>query len=122
MWCASSRNERLMILATERTLASEATPGWQAVRPDLVQAPVTEQVQLGGLSLEDTIRCAAAVTGYAIDASAGRALHRDTKGNPFFVNELARGPEPSMTGPFPVLSSRWLAGVWRACRRRRKGS
>ena len=44
------RNERLMILATERTLASEATPGWQAVRPDLVQAPVTEQVQLGRLS------------------------------------------------------------------------
>ena len=84
------RNERLMILATERTLASEATPGWQAVRPDLVQAPVTEQVQLSGLSLEDTIRCAAAVTGYAIDASAGRALHRATKGNPFFVNELAR--------------------------------
>jgi len=84
------RNERLMVLATERTLASEATPGWQAVRPDLVQEPVTEQVQLGGLSIEDTIRCAAAVTGYTIDARAGRDLHRATKGNPFFVTELAR--------------------------------
>lgn len=82
-------NDRLMIVATERTVPSEATQAWQAMLPDLLREPATERLQLRGLTVRDTIRCVVSVTGRTIDDRSGRALHRVTKGNPFFVTELA---------------------------------
>ena len=83
------RGDRLMMLATARTVPSEATQAWQAMLPDLLREPATERLQLGGLTVDDTIRCIASITGRTIDDRAGRLLHRATKGNPFFVTELA---------------------------------
>ena len=82
-------SDRLMILATARTVPSEATQAWQAMLPDFLREPATERLQLRGLTVDDTIRCIASITGRTIDDRAGRLLHRATKGNPFFVTELA---------------------------------
>lgn len=83
------RRDRVMIFATERTLASEATAAWQAVRPELVREAVTQRLLPSAFTVEETIRCVAAITGRMIDPHAGRTIHRKTNGNPLFVTELA---------------------------------
>jgi len=103
------RQDRVMILATERTLASEATAAWQAVRADLVREPATERLLLSAFTVEETISCVAAITGRMMDRHAGRAVHRATNGNPFFVTELAwaratdAGDEEEVAVPGSVL-------------------
>ncbi len=84
------RQVRLLVMATYRTTRTDTAAGWPAVLADLIREPVTERVELGGLSAADTTRCAAAVAGRPLsDAVAGK-LHRLTGGNPFFVREVAR--------------------------------
>jgi DNA-binding CsgD family transcriptional regulator len=99
-------DDRLLILATERTVASEATGAWQAVLPDLLREPVTERLHLQGLTVEESIRCVAAITGRTVDNRTGHALQRATKGNPFFVSELAWGVTTmAANGDLPVPGS-----------------
>lgn len=83
------RQDRVLIFATERTVPSEATEAWQAVRPDLLCQPATERLQLSPFTVQETIRCVSAITGGTVDDPTGSAVHRATDGNPFFVTELA---------------------------------
>jgi predicted ATPase len=84
------RQVRLLVMAAYRTTRTDTAAGWPAVLADLIREPVTERVELGGLSAADTIRCAAAVADQPLpDAVAGK-LHRLTGGNPFFVREVVR--------------------------------
>jgi len=84
------RRCRLMVLATHRTVGAGGSAGWQAVLPDLVREPVTEQIHLRGLSLAETARCVAAFTGDTLAEAVGAEVHRLSQGNPFFVRELGR--------------------------------
>ena len=84
------REVRLLVLATYRTTRADTTAGWRAVLADLIREPLTEQVELSGLSAADTTRCAEAVSDMPLSAAAGAALHSMTGGNPFFVREMAR--------------------------------
>jgi DNA-binding CsgD family transcriptional regulator/tetratricopeptide (TPR) repeat protein len=84
------REVRLLVLATYRTTRADTTAGWRAVLADLIREPLTEQVELSGLSAADTVRCAEAVSDMPLSGAAGAALHSMTGGNPFFVREVAR--------------------------------
>jgi len=84
------REVRLLVLATHRTTRADTTAGWRAVLADLIREPLTEQVELSGLSAADTTRCAEAVSDMPLSAAAGAALHSMTGGNPFYVREVAR--------------------------------
>jgi len=101
------RQVRLLVMVTYRTTRTDTRVGWPAVLADLIREPVTERVELGGLSAADTARCAAAVADRPLpDAVAGK-LHRLTGGNPFFVREVARSLAASdgagMTAPGSVI-------------------
>lgn len=74
-----------MGLLIHRTVAAEGTEGWQAVLPDLVREPVTEQLHLGGLTIADTTRCVVSVAGRPITDSVGQKVHGLTGGNPFLL-------------------------------------
>ena len=84
------RDERLLIVATYRTVGAEGSDRWQSLLPDLVREPVTERIELRGLSPEDTLRCAAGVSDRPIPADLAARLHRLTGGNPFLARELGR--------------------------------
>lgn len=84
------RGDRLLVVATHRTVGAEATAGWRAVLPDLVREPVTERIDLRGLSEADTVRCLCSVTHRAVADRLGPELYRVTSGNPFFVQEVGR--------------------------------
>jgi DNA-binding CsgD family transcriptional regulator len=84
------RQVRLLVMAAYRTTRTGTAAGWPAVLADLIREPVTERVELGGLSAADTTRCAAAVAGRPLSDTVGGRLHRLTGGNPFFVREVAR--------------------------------
>ena len=84
------REVRLLVVATYRTTRADTTAGWRAVLSDLIREPLTEQVELSGLSAADTARCAEAVSDRPVSGAVGAALHSMTGGNPFFVREVAR--------------------------------
>ncbi len=84
------REVRLLVVATYRTTRADTTAGWRAVLSDLIREPLTEQVELSGLSAADTARCAEAVSDRPLSGAVGAALHSMTGGNPFFVREVAR--------------------------------
>ena len=101
------RQARLLVMAAYRTTRTDTAAGWPAVLADLIREPITERVELGGLSAADTTRCAAAVADRPLpDAVAGK-LHRLTGGNPFFVREVARSlaasPGAGMAVPGSVI-------------------
>ncbi len=85
-----SRQARLMIMATYRTVGAERSYGWQATLPNLTRATITEHIQLSGLSTDETTRCVSAVTGAEVPTGLVERLHRLSGGNPFFARELGR--------------------------------
>ena len=99
------REVRLLVLATYRTTRADTTAGWRAVLADLIREPLTEQVELSGLSATDTTRCAEAVSDMPLSAAAGVALHSMTGGNPFFVREVARTLSASAGSDLTVPAS-----------------
>lgn len=96
---------RVMVLATHRTAGVEDTEGWQAVLPDLVREPVTEQIHLRGLSLAETARCVAAFSDVPVADGVTRMVHRLSGGNPFFVRELGRAHAASGDVDFALPES-----------------
>ena len=84
------RQGRLLVLATYRTTRADSSVGWPAVLADLIREPVTEQIELAGLSAADTVRYAAEVTDRPLTHVMAAKLHGLTGGNPFFVREVAR--------------------------------
>ena len=80
----------MLVVATYRTTRADTTAGWRAVLSDLIREPVTERIELSGLSAADTVRCAEAVSDMPLAGAVGAVLHRMTGGNPFFVREVAR--------------------------------
>ncbi len=89
------RAARVMVLATHRSVGAEGTAGWQAILPDLIREPVTEQVNLRGLSQPETASFVAALTHGAATEALATTVHRVTSGNPFFVRELGRAQASS---------------------------
>ncbi len=88
-----------------RTTRADTTAGWRAVLSDLIREPLTEQVELSGLSAADTARCAEAASDRPLSGAAGAALHSMTGGNPFFVREVARSLSASAGSDVTVPAS-----------------
>ena len=99
------REVRLLVVATYRTTRADTTAGWRAVLPDLIREPLTEQIELSGLSAADTARCAEAMSDRPLPGAVGAALHSMTGGNPFFVREVARNLAASAGSDVTVPAS-----------------
>ena len=115
------RDERLLIVATHRTVGAEGSDGWQSLLPDLIREPVIEQIELRGLSPKDTLRCAAGVSDRPIPADLAARLHRLTG----FLPASWGGRTPPRTGSTrrcPRLSSAWWEIASGGCPRRPQSS
>ena len=99
------REVRLLVVATYRTTRADTTAVWRAVLPDLIREPLTEQIELSGLSAADTARCAEAISDRPLPGAVGAALHSMTGGNPFFVREVARNLAASAGSDVTVPAS-----------------
>lgn len=80
----------VLVLATIRE--GEVAPGGelQRARDALVRSRLAHLLQLGPLSLESVGAMASAMAGRAVPEEIVVALHRETAGNPFFVEEVFR--------------------------------
>jgi len=84
------REARLLVVATYRDV--EVTHGHPLaeVLGMLAREPRCERVALRGLGRDEVGELVHAVTGSAPDADLADAIHELTRGNPFFVGEIAR--------------------------------
>ena len=80
--------KRLLILVAYRTEASGEALG-DAVA-DLRREWLITQIDVGGLSERETAELFAMRTGEVPSHVLSRALHAETEGNPFFIEEIAR--------------------------------
>ena len=80
----------ILVLATIRE--GEVAPGGELerARDALVRSRLTHLLHLGPLSVESVGAMVAAMAGRDVPEEIVTALHRDTAGNPFFVEEVFR--------------------------------
>ncbi|MBW3650460.1 MAG: AAA family ATPase [Actinobacteria bacterium] len=92
----SLTDERLMLLVNMRDTEHVHVD----VLADLLREPVTQHVDLGGLSVEAVAAQLGALTGRAVALAEAEQIHALTRGNPFFVAEVGR-----------ILPARRVGGV-----------
>jgi DNA-binding SARP family transcriptional activator len=85
----ASQPARLLILGAYR--ATEATiDGFADALVDLRRERLVTQLDIGGLAEDETAELVKTQTGTMPSRSFSRALHAETEGNPFFVEEIVR--------------------------------
>ncbi|MGI5237300.1 ATP-binding protein [Dactylosporangium sp. CA-139066] len=78
--------EAVAVVATYRD--SEPAPALRDALAALAREPIVDRITLEGLSEAEVGVQLAAVAGFAVPAPVAAAVHRRTRGNPFFVGEL----------------------------------
>jgi DNA-binding CsgD family transcriptional regulator len=81
---------RLLVLATYRDVEVGRDHPLAAALPELTRAPATTRLSLSGFSEADVARLIAAITRREPSAEVVAAIHRETMGNPLFVEEIVR--------------------------------
>ncbi len=87
---------RLLTVATLRTMPAVPNPELDGLLTALQRDQLLHRVHLGGLAVEEVAELVG-LTGEQLGAEAVARLHRATRGNPFFLTELAHAGrfEPS---------------------------
>ena len=91
LWRHVMRNAagtRMMVVGTYRDADVEEGSTFAQVTLDLKRGGTYERVILGGLDDNSTVALLTAWAGRPIPATFARAVHEETDGNPFFVEEV----------------------------------
>ncbi|HLA65469.1 MAG TPA: LuxR C-terminal-related transcriptional regulator, partial [Candidatus Saccharimonadales bacterium] len=81
---------RLLVLATYRDVEVDRAHPLSAVLAELRRAVTFGRVSLRGLSADEVQRMMQAITGQEVRRAFAEAVHRQTEGNPLFVEEVLR--------------------------------
>ena len=81
---------RVAVVATYRSTETTGRATLRDALGGLAGEPAVERVRLTGLSEGEVNAQLDAVAGFSVPASVAAAVHRRTRGNPFFVGELGR--------------------------------
>jgi tetratricopeptide (TPR) repeat protein len=110
---------RVLAVGTYRDVEASQEPAVADVLGRLARS--ARHVPLRGLSEPEVGRFIAIMAGQAAPASVVRAIHRETEGNPFFVDEVVRCLRTQADGPWVVPTAAGLPisqGVRGAIRQR----
>jgi DNA-binding CsgD family transcriptional regulator/tetratricopeptide (TPR) repeat protein len=121
---------RLLVLGTYRDVEVTRDHQLAAVLPEVARAAGSTRLPLSGLSEPDVARFIETITGREPPADLVAAIHRDTEGNPLFVEEVVRlltsegrlrRPQERQRWPIPEgvreVIGRRLERLPEACRR-----
>ncbi len=81
---------RVVLLGTYRDVEVDRGHPLSAALADLRRASVFERVLLRGLTPDEVARMINAITGQEVRWSFAEAVHRQTEGNPLFIQEVLR--------------------------------
>jgi predicted ATPase len=81
---------RLTLVATYRDVEVDRTHPLSAALAELRRAATFERVLLRGLSVDQVQRMLGAISGQEVSLGFADAVHRQTEGNPLFVQEVVR--------------------------------
>ncbi|MFE3958032.1 AAA family ATPase [Nocardia sp. NPDC059091] len=84
------RDQRILVCANARDTSADAEAGWRAVAPELLREPVTDVLDLTGLSHGSSAACLSAAAERAVPDRITAAAYRMSGGNPFYLRELGR--------------------------------
>ncbi len=122
------RSDRLMVLVSFRTEAAGDT--LHDALTDLRREALSTQLEITGLGESETGELVRLRSGQSPSTSVTREIHRESEGNPFFVEEIIRNlmaegskwlrPRPSISsasscprgssGCWPAVSTGWIRG------------
>ena len=88
---------RVLVLGTYRDVELGRAHPLAAVADDLRREHSSERVSLGGLAEHETVALIDSRAGEQVSGELARAIHGETDGNPFFVEELLRHLAESAT-------------------------
>jgi tetratricopeptide (TPR) repeat protein len=83
-------NKRLLLLGTYRDIEVDRTHPLSSSLADLRRLPSFNRVLLRGLNADEVRRMLASLAGQEVPWSLAEAVHRQTEGNPLFVQEVVR--------------------------------
>ncbi len=86
----SLQDARLLIVGTYRDVEVDRTHPLSATLAELRRAAMFDRVLLRGLTADEVQRMLAAIAGQTISWGFAEAVHRQTEGNPLFVQEVIR--------------------------------
>jgi serine/threonine protein kinase/tetratricopeptide (TPR) repeat protein len=81
---------RLLVVGTYRDVEVDRAHSLSAALGDLRRSGSFARVQLRGLGTPEVQRMLQAITGSQVPGSLAEAIHRQTEGNPLFVQEVVR--------------------------------
>ncbi len=81
--------QQVLVLGAYRSTETPSE-GFSEALAELSRDRLVSQIDLAGLTEKETAELVAAMVGRAPSRSLGRALHEQTEGNPFFVEEIVR--------------------------------
>jgi DNA-binding CsgD family transcriptional regulator len=90
------RNERLLLLGAYRSEEAVQPKPLADVLVELNRERLDERISLKRFSLDETVDLIEGMTGTATDLTVSTALHAQTDGNAFFVEELVRQLQAEM--------------------------
>ncbi|MEW6184977.1 MAG: protein kinase, partial [Thermodesulfobacteriota bacterium] len=99
-------NKRLLLLGTYRDIEVDRTHPLSSSLADLRRLPNFNRVLLRGLNADEVRRMLAGIAGEQVPWSLAEAVHRQTEGNPLFVQEVIR--YLAEEGVFVRDKGRWL--------------
>ncbi|UCB42982.1 MAG: AAA family ATPase [Dehalococcoidales bacterium] len=86
----SLASTRLLIVGTYRDVEVDRSHPLSETLAELRRLPVFERVPLKGLDADVVKRMLSAITGKEMSVSLAEAIHKQTEGNPLFVQEVIR--------------------------------
>ncbi|MEW6185918.1 MAG: protein kinase, partial [Thermodesulfobacteriota bacterium] len=100
-------NKRLLLLGTYRDIEVDRTHPLSSSLADLRRLPNFNRVLLRGLNADEVRRMLASIAGQEVPWGLAEAVHRQTEGNPLFVQEVVR--YLAEEGAFVRDKGRWQA-------------
>ncbi|MEC3915549.1 helix-turn-helix transcriptional regulator [Nocardia sp. CDC160] len=85
------RDRRIMVCATARDTAADASDGWRAIAAALLREPATHVLELTGLSPTSAAACLSAAAEQPVPDHIAAEAYALSGGNPFYLRELGRG-------------------------------
>jgi tetratricopeptide (TPR) repeat protein len=82
--------KRLLLIGTYRDVEVDRTHPLSAALAELRRLPAFGRVLLRGLNADEVRRMLASITGQEVPWGLAEAVHRQTEGNPLFVQEVVR--------------------------------
>ena len=83
-------NKRLLLIGTYRDIEVDRTHPLSSSLADLRRLPNFNRVLLRGLNADEVRRMLASIAGQEVPWGLAEAVHRQTEGNPLFVQEVVR--------------------------------